>query len=350
MPSVRQNSRDREYQGPMKDNKMKTTRLNGWATLLGATLALGAAFGGTAGAQQYPTRTITVVIPFAGGSASDVVSRIMLDKMSKSMGQAIVVENRPGAGGNSGTLQGARSAPDGYTLIGGGSGPVAANLSLYKTLGYDPEKDLEMIAPFAGFTIVVAASKTLPVNNVKELIEYAKAHPGLNYGSVGNGSSQHLSGEYFAQVTGVKMVHVPYRNIAQYGPDLIAGTVPLGFQWYPNIAGPLQAKGANPLAVAGDKRLAALPDTPTTAEAGLPDYKVNGWFALLAPGGTPKPILERLSKEMKAALEDPTVKTAFDKAGAETMWMPLDQVKKWHHDEVEKYRGIISKAGIEKVD
>jgi tripartite-type tricarboxylate transporter receptor subunit TctC len=146
----------------MKDNKMKMNRLNGWATVLGTTLALIAASGGTAGAQQYPTRTITVIIPFAGGSASDVVSRIMLDKMSKNMGQTIVIENRPGAGGNSGTLQGARSAPDGYTLIGGGSGPVAANLSLYKSLGYDPEKDLEMISPFAGFTIVVAASKNLP--------------------------------------------------------------------------------------------------------------------------------------------------------------------------------------------
>src|SRR5258707_9362156 len=135
-----------------------------------------------------------------------------------------------------------------------------------------------MLSPFAGFTIVVAVSKTLPVKDLKELIAYAKANPGLNYGSVGNGSSQHLSGEYFSQVTGVKMTHVPYRNIAQYGPDLIAGTVPLGFQWYPNIAGPLQAKGANPLAVAGDKRMAALPDTPTTAEAGRSPNKGYRWL------------------------------------------------------------------------
>jgi tripartite-type tricarboxylate transporter receptor subunit TctC len=329
---------------------MKTTRLSGWATILGVALALTVAFNGAAKAQQYPSRTITVIIPFAGGSASDVVSRIMLDKMSKNMGQAIVVENRPGAGGNSGTLQGARSTPDGYTLIGGGSGPVAANLSLYKSLGYDPEKDLEMISPFAGFTIIVSASKTLPVKSLKDLIDYAKANPGLNYGSVGNGSSQHLSGEYFSQVTGVKMTHVPYRNIAQYGPDLIAGTVPLGFQWYPNIAGPLQAKGANPLAVAGDKRMAALPDTPTTAEAGLPQYKVNGWFALLAPGGTPKPILEKLNKELTAALNDPQVKKGFEAAGAEVMTMPLEPAKKFLHDEIIKYRDIITKAGIEQIN
>ncbi len=158
------------------------------------------------------------------------------------MGQPIVVENRPGAGGNSGTLQGAALAPDGYTHIGGGSGPVAANLTLYKSLGYDPENDLEIISPFAGFTIVVVVSKSLPPRTLKDLIAYAKAHPGLNFGSVGIGSSQHLAGEYFAQTTGVKMTHVPYRNIAQYGPDLIAGTVPLGFQWFPNIAGPLQGR------------------------------------------------------------------------------------------------------------
>ena len=320
--------------------------------VLGAGVALAATLGSTmAGAQNYPTRAITVIIPFAGGSASDVVSRIMFDKMSKNMGQPIIVENRPGAGGNSGTGAAAKAAPDGYTLVGGGSGPVAANLALYKSLGYDPEKDLEMISPFAGFTIVVVVSKNLPVKSLKELVEHAKANPGkLNYGSVGIGSSQHLAGEYFSQVTGTQLTHVPYRNIAQYGPDLIAGQVPVGFQWFPNVAGPIGARGAIPLAVAGDKRIPALPDTPTTTEAGMPQYKVNGWFALLAPAGTPKPIVEKLNKEMKAALDDPQVKKGFDGAGAETMSMPLDQVKKWHHDEIAKYRNIITKAGIPQIE
>ena len=320
--------------------------------LLGAGVALAATLGSTmAGAQSYPNRLITVIIPFAGGSASDVVARIMLDRMSKNMKQTIVIENRPGAGGNSGTGAGAKATPDGYTLIGGGSGPVAANLALYKNLGYDPEKDLEMISPFAGFTIVVVVSKNLPVKSLKELVDHAKANPGtLNYGSVGIGSSQHLAGEYFSQVTGTKLTHVPYRNIAQYGPDLIAGQVPLGFQWFPNVAGPIGAKGAIPLAVAGDQRIPALPDTPTTTEAGMPQYKVNGWFALLAPGGTPKPIVERLNQEMKAALDDPQVKKGFDSAGAEAMWLPLDKVKKFHHDEIVKYRDIITKAGIAQRD
>src|SRR5215831_13933353 len=318
---------------------------------LAAGLALAFLLGnGPARAQDYPSRPITVIIPFAGGSASDVVSRIMLDRISKNMGQPIVIENRPGAGGNSGTLQGARSAPDGYTLIGSGSGPIAANLTLYKNLGYEPETDLEIISPFAGFTIVVVVSKTLPPRTLKDLVAYAKANPGLNFGSVGIGSSQHLAGEYFAQTTGVKMTHVPYRNIAQYGPDLIAGIVPLGFQWFPNVAGPLQAQGAIPLAVAGDAHLPIIRETPTTAEAGLPEYKERGWFALLGPAKTPKPILERLSKEMADALKDPAVKGGFEKVGAETMWMPLDQVKPWHKGEIAKYRGIITKAGIAKIE
>src|SRR5712671_3545957 len=160
--------------------------------VFGASVALAATLGSSIVlAQSYPNRLITVIIPFAGGSASDVVARIMLDRMSKNMKQTIVIENRPGAGGNSGTGAGAKATPDGYTLIGGGSGPVAANLALYKNVAYTTEKDLEMISPFAGFTIVVVVSKNLPVKSLKELVDHAKANPGkLNYGSVGIGSSQ----------------------------------------------------------------------------------------------------------------------------------------------------------------
>jgi tripartite-type tricarboxylate transporter receptor subunit TctC len=316
--------------------------------ILAATISLPLISGSKA--QTYPTRPITVIIPFAGGSASDVVSRIMLQRMSKSMGQPIVIENRPGAGGNTGTAAAARSAPDGYTLVGAGSGPIAANISLYKDLGYDPQKELAVISPFAGFTIVVVASTKLPVNSLKELVAHAKANPGkLNYGSVGIGSSQHLAGEYFAQVTGAQMSHVPYRNIAQYGPDLIAGQVPLGFQWFPNVSAPIEAKGAKALAVAGDQRLAALPDTPTTTEAGLPEYKVSGWFALAAPAATPRAVLERLNKELAAALKDPAVQDGFAKQGAAPMTLALDAAKKFHADEIVLYRNIITKAGIPQI-
>jgi tripartite-type tricarboxylate transporter receptor subunit TctC len=244
----------------------------------------------------------------------------------------------------------ARAKPDGYTLIGAGSGPIGANVSLYKNLGYDPVKDLDIISPFAGFTIVVVASSSLPVNSLKELIAYAKAKPGLNYGSVGIGSSQHLAGEYFSQVTGVQLTHVPYKNITQYGPDLIAGQVPLGFQWFPNVLAPLGTKGAKALAVAGDHRLAAVPDAPTTTEAGFPQYKMSGWFALAAPHGTPKPILERLNRELVAAIKDPVVRDGFAKVGAEPMMMSLDQAKKFLITEIAQYHDIVTKAGIEIIE
>jgi tripartite-type tricarboxylate transporter receptor subunit TctC len=302
-------------------------------------------------AQDYPTRPITAIIPFAGGSASDVVSRIMFEHMAKSMGQPIVVENRPGAGGNNGTADAAKAAPDGYTILGSGSGPIAANVTMYKHLDYDPAKDFETISPFAAFTIIVVASNTLPVNSLQDLIAYAKAHPGeLNYGSVGIGSSQHLAGEYFGELTGTKLTHVPYKNIGQYVPDLMSGAVPLGFQWYPNVSAALTAKGAKALAVAGANRLDALPDTPTTKEAGLPDYVVSGWFALLVPKGTPAPIVARLNTEVKAALADPDVRARFQQQGAETDYLPPDQSAKFIADEIAKYRDIITKAAIPQIE
>jgi tripartite-type tricarboxylate transporter receptor subunit TctC len=313
-------------------------------------LAATASYGTAAWADDYPNRRITVIVPFAGGSASDVVSRIMLDRMAKSIGQPIIIENRPGAGGNIGTAAAAKATPDGYTLVGSGSGPISANPTLYANLGYDPLKDLEVISPFAMFPIVIVASAKLPVHTLKELIDYAKKAPEpLGFGSVGIGSSQHLAGEYFKQVAGVKLAHVPYRNIAQYGPDLMAGTVPLGFQWLPNVLGPIKAGGARALAVASKERLAALPDVPTTAEAGLPEYQASGWFMLLAPGGTPKPIVDKLNKELAAAIADPGVRDRFAQQGAQGMALSPDASVKFIKDETAKWAGIINKAGIPKI-
>jgi len=319
--------------------------------LLGGSVALPFAPKEAARAEDYPTRPITAIIPFAAGSASDVVSRILFDRMSKSLGQPIIIENRPGAGGNNGSALVAKDKPDGYTLLGGGSGPVAANVTLYNHLDYDPLQDFETISPFAAFTIVVAVTGKLPINTLQDLISYAKAHPGeLNYGSVGIGSSQHLAGEYFAQVTGTKLTHIPYKNIGQYQPDLMSGVVQLGFQWYPNVSSALQAKGAKALAVAGPNRLDILPDTPTSKESGLPDYVVSGWFALLAPKGTPAPIVAKLNNAMKESLADPDVRARFQQQGAETLYLPPDQAKKFIADEIVKYRDIITKAGIAKID
>ena len=272
----------------------------------------------------YPTKSITAVIPFAAGSASDVVSRILFAQMSKSMGQTIVVENRPGAGGNNGTADVAKQAPDGYTLVGSGSGPMAANVTLYKQLGYDPQKDFEVDLAIRQIHHRGRGQQQIAGQYAPGTDRLRQKDPGLNYGSVGIGSSQHLAGEYFSQLTGVKMTHVPYKNIGQYVSDMIAGDVPLGFQWYPNVAAALNAKGAKALAVAGTNRLDILPDTPTVKEAGLPDYLVSGWFALSVPKGTPAPIVDKLNDEVKKALADPDVRAKFQQQGAETYYLSPD--------------------------
>jgi tripartite-type tricarboxylate transporter receptor subunit TctC len=316
----------------------------------GAALIL-AAFAGcsAAVAQSYPTRAITVIIPFAGGSASDVVTRIMLDRMSKSMGQPIVVENRPGAGGNIGTQAATKVAPDGYTLVASGLGPLGPNKALTKEFNYDPHNDLEPVSLLATFPNIIVASKKLPVTTLQEFIAHAKANPGkINYGSVGVGSSQHLAGTYFEQIAGVKLVHVPYRNIAQYVPDLIAGQVPAGFQWFPNVAAALRnPDGARALAVPNKSRLAALPDVPTTAEAGLPDYIASGWFALLAPKGTPKDIITKLNHEAVAAGKDQTVIDRFREQGAAVTTGTPEELGRHLVAETDKWIAIIKQAGIE---
>jgi tripartite-type tricarboxylate transporter receptor subunit TctC len=327
---------------------MQTTTLRrlALAAMAGAATLVG---GGLASAQTYPDKVITVIVPFAGGSASDVVMRVVLDRMATGLGQRFVVDNRPGAGGNSGTSAAAKATPDGYTLVMGASGPLSANRSLFAVLGYDPEKDFEPIGLVAHFPNIVVASKSLPVNSVAELIAYAKARPNqLNYGSVGVGSSQHLAGVLFEQVADVKLTHIPYRNIAQYGPDLIAGTVPLGFQWYPNVSAPITGGGAKALAVASEKRLPNLPDVPSAPEAGIPKYISSGWTCLLAPKNTPKPIVERLHKELVAALNDEGVKAKFAELGAQGEVKTPAQLADYIVTEAKKWADVVERGGIPK--
>jgi tripartite-type tricarboxylate transporter receptor subunit TctC len=314
-----------------------------------AAAAFAAAMLASAGAQaqDYPARAIQVIVPFAGGSASDVVTRIMLERMARTLGQPFVVDNRPGAGGNTGTLAAAKSAPDGYTLVMSTVGPLAANRTLFKSLGYDPEKDFTPISLFAVVPNVIVVNSRLPPKTLIELVDYAKQHPKqLNYGSVGVGSSQHLAGAYFEQVTGVELVHVPYRNIAQYTPDFIAGQVPLGFQFLPNIAALLQSGAARALAVTTAKRMSALPDVPTAAEAGVKGYETFGWLALLGPAGMPKSVADKLYGALHEALQDPTVRSRFAEQGAEAVSPGPEELQKFIASETAKWKAIIQKAGI----
>ena len=295
----------------------------------------------------YPSRPIHIFVPFAGGSASDVITRILLNRMSKTLGQNFVVENRPGAGGNTGTEAASHAAPDGYTLVMSTSGPLAANKALFKDLGYDPQKDFAPICLFATLPNIVVINSKLPPKTLRELIDYAKAHPKqLNYGSVGVGSSQHLAGAYFEQLTGTQLVHVPYRNIGAYTPDFISGEVPLGFQLLPNVLGLIKNGDARALAVASTKRMTALPDVPTAAEAGLPGYESAAWLALLAPANTDKAIVDKLYAAALDATKDPEVLARFTEQGAEPMDLGPDDLKKFIASEIAKWAAVIGKIGI----
>lgn len=298
-------------------------------------------------AQDYPSRPIQVIVPFAGGSASDVVTRIMLDRMAKTLGQSFIVDNRPGAGGNTGTLAAVRTTPDGYTLVMSTVGPLAANRTLFRSLGYDPEKDFSPISLFAILPNVVVINSKLPPKTLAEFVAYARQHPReLNYGSVGVGSSQHLAGAYFEQIAGVQLVHVPYRNIAQYTPDFIGGQVPLGFQFLTNVSGLLQSGDARVLAVTSPKRMTALPDVPTAVEAGM-NYETFGWLALLGPAGMPKPVIDKLYKALEEAVNDVAVRSRFVEQGAEPVSSGPEELRKFIVSETNKWRDIITKAGIE---
>lgn len=314
------------------------------------TAAISALFISTvsaAHAQTYPDRPIRVVIPFPAGGAADVLARIVVEKAAGNIGQPFVVENTAGAGGNVGTAAVARAEPDGYRIAIAASGPLAANKTLSKALPYDPEKDLEPITLLATMPNIIVVSNSMPVKTLKELIEYVKARPGkIDYSSIGPGSSQHLAGAYFEQLTATKMTHVPYRASPQLVTDLVTGIVPLSFNLIPNMLGQLQASQIRPLAVTSTTRSPAQPDVPTTVEAGLPSFISSAWFAAVAPKGTPQAIVDRLNKALVDAVKDPATNKRLVDAGIDPATSTPAGLRKFISDEVVKWREVIIKAGI----
>jgi tripartite-type tricarboxylate transporter receptor subunit TctC len=312
-----------------------------------ALLAAALLFAPAATAQTYPDRPIRVVVPFSAGSASDVVTRIVLDKMSPALGQQFIVENQPGAGGNIGTAAIARAEPTGYNLVMSTSGPLAVNKTLTRNLPYDPEQAFEPISMLATLPNVVVVNKNLPVGSLRELIAYARARPDeLTYSSVGVGSSQHLAGLFFEQLTGTKMRHLPYRVTAQLVTDLITGVVPLAFQNITNVLGQVQSGDLRPLAIASKSRSVTLPDVPTAAEAGLAGYESSAWFALLAPRGTPRAIIEKVNLAAVTALNDTDLRKRLIDIGAEPAPMSPEELRAYISAEIVKWREIINRGGV----
>jgi tripartite-type tricarboxylate transporter receptor subunit TctC len=319
-------------------------------TRLAALAVVTAALASPGQAQSYPDRPIRVVIPFPAGGAADVLARIVLEKAATTIGQPFVIENTAGAGGNTGTAAVLRAEPDGYRVTVSASGPLAANKTLSKNIPYDPEKDLEPVTLLATMPNIIVVTNTLQVNSLRELIEHAKVRPGeLNYSSIGPGSSQHLAGAYFEQLTGTRMTHVPYRASPQLVTDLVTGVVPLSFNLIPNLLGQLQAGQLKPLAVTSPTRSPAQPNVPTTVEAGMPQFISSAWFAMVGPKGMPKPIVDKLNQHVVAAVKDPATNKRLIEAGIDPATSTPEELRTFISAEVVKWRDVINKAGI-KVD
>jgi tripartite-type tricarboxylate transporter receptor subunit TctC len=247
----------------------------------------------------YPSKPVRLVVPFPAGGTTDILARAVAQKLAETWGQSVIVDNRPGAGGNIGTELVAKAPPDGYTLLMGTVGTHAINASVYSKLPYDPVKDFTPVILVAGVPNVLVVNPALPVNSVPGLVAYAKAHPDtLNFASSGSGTSIHLSGELFKVLTGVRMMHVPYKGSAPALADLMGGQVQLMFDNLPSSLPFVKAGRLRALAVTSVTRAAALPDTPTLAESGVPGFEASSWFGILAPAGTPHDVVMCIDTEV----------------------------------------------------
>jgi len=279
--------------------------------------AVAAPFTFAQGAATYPAKPVRLVVPFPAGGTTDILARAVAQRLSEAWGRQVIVDNRPGAGGNIGSDLVAKAAPDGYTLLMGTVGTHAINPSLYKNMPYDHVKDFAPVILVAGVPNVLVVNPSLPVHSVTELIAYAKANPGkLNFASSGNGTSIHLSGELFKAMTGVEMTHVPYKGSAPALTDLIGGQVQLMFDNLPSSLPFIKAGKLRALAVTSGARAAALPDLPTLAESGLPGFEASSWFGVLAPAGTSRDIVAKLNGAIAGWLASPEAKEKLLAQGA----------------------------------
>ena len=266
----------------------------------------------------YPDRPLHLIVPFAPGGGNDTVARLVGERLAGELGQAVVIDNKPGAGGVVGAEAAARAAPDGYTLFLGGVGSHAINPNLHAHLPYDPIKDFAPITLIASAPLILVVHPSVPAHSVRELIALAKAEPGkLNYASNGNGSSSHLAAVMFASMTGIDMVHVPYKGLAPALTDLLGGQVQLMFSSVVAIVPHVKDGKLRALAVSSKERLSLLPDLPTVAEAGVPGYQSSSWYGILAPAGTPADIVAKLNAALVKVIARPDVREALAREGAD---------------------------------
>jgi tripartite-type tricarboxylate transporter receptor subunit TctC len=314
-----------------------------------ACAAVCAAASGLATAQDYPNKPVKLVVPYPPGGPTDIVARVVAQKLQEQMGQPFVIDNKPGAGANTGAEAVARSAPDGYTLLVATTAH-AINPSLFSKLTYQLLKDLTPVSQLTSGPLVIVANPALPAQNIQELIALAKGKSGgLNFGSSGNGQSTHLSAELFSAMAGVKMSHVPYKGSAPALTDVMAGQTDLMFDTMLSALPHVKAGKLKALAVTSSQRSPVAPNIPTVAESGLPGYEAIAWNGILAPAGTPKEVIARLNTELRKVLENPDVRQRFEAQGFAASWNSPTDFGNFLQAEVGKWAKVVQVSGA-KVD
>lgn len=311
------------------------------------TAALGLAAITPVAAQNYPARAVRIIAPFPAGGSSDLVARILAQKLTEMNGQQFIVDNRPGAGGTLGTELGAKAPADGYTLTVGNVAPTAVNVSLFKKLPYDPVNDFAPIALSAVGTTVLVVHPSLPVRTTKELIALAKAKPGqLNYGSGGSGTPAHLTGELFRYMAKVNIVHVPYKGTGQSVNDLIAGHIQFIFASMPVALPQVKSGRLRGIAVTSEKRSALAPELPTVAEV-IPGFQFDSWWGLVAPAKTPNDIITKLNGQLLQIVKQPDVKERFAALGLEPRGTTPQEYATFIKSEIDKVARIAKAIGLQ---
>jgi len=311
------------------------------------TTALLLAIAGPAAAQSYPVKSIRWISPWPAGGANDIFSRAIGQKIAESLGQQVLVDNRPGAAGTIGSDIAAKAPADGYTLVMGSSPTHAIAPALYPALPYDPVRDFAAVTLVGSVPNVLVLHPSVPAKTVKEFIAVAKARPGkLNFASTGNGTSQHLSAELFKFMAGLDMVHIPYKGTAPALTELVAGQVDLAFENMPALIPHIQAGRLRALAVTTTKRSAVMPELPTIAEAALPGYDASVWFGVFAPAGTPRPVIDRLHGEILKALQTQDLKSRMIAMGTDVSGMGPDDFSAYVRKEIPKWANLVKAAGV----
>jgi len=301
-------------------------------------------------ADDYPSHPVRIIVPFGAGGPTDVYTRAIAEELRKSLNQAFVEENKPGAGTTIGTDFVAKAAPDGYTLLMV-SGTQAVNETLYTHKPYELMRDLVPIAPLIDSDLVLVVHPSVPAKNLNELLALARARPGtLNYGSSGPGSNYHMAGELLKHLTGVDIVHVPYKGSTGMRTDILSGQIQILFDSVPTMAPMIRAGKVRALGTSGLTRSPILPDVPTIAEAGVPGFQATLWVGFMAPAGTPQPIVEKLNSEITKVVTRPDIKVAWEKTGATPVSMTQSNFKKFMDAQISKWADVIKANRITPIN